>query len=143
MKLLSSDLIEKYDFNKTYSNVKSYMSKFEDEYYRYISILPPSITSHLSEIKVQSGFNNISPIESYIIKKSEKEEEFLKKLDIILKVIYSFNDEEQRYFKGIFFLGNTDVVILEELQCCENRIKHIKKSSILKFALALGLAITK
>lgn len=143
MKLLSSDLIEKYDFNKTYSNVKSYMSKFEDEYYRYISILPPSITSHLSEIKVQSGFNNTSPIESYIIKKSEKEEEFLKKLDIILKVIYSFNDEEQRYFKGIFFLGNTDVVILEELQCCENRIKHIKKSSILKFALALGLAITK
>ena len=119
------------------------MSKFEDEYYRYISILPPSITSHLSEIKVQSGFNNTSPIESYIIKKSEKEEEFLKKLDIILKVIYSFNDEEQRYFKGIFFLGNTDVVILEELQCCENRIKHIKKSSILKFALALGLAITK
>ena len=143
MKLLSSDLIEKYDFNKTYSNVKSYMSKFEDEYYRYISILPPSITSHLSEIKVQSGFNNTSPIESYIIKKSEKEEEFLKKIDIILKVIYSFNDEEQRYFKGIFFLGNTDVVILEELQCCENRIKHIKKSSILKFALALGLAITK
>lgn len=143
MKLLSSDLIEKYDFNKTYSNVKSYMSKFEDDYYRYISILPPSITSHLSEIKVQSGFNNTSPIESYIIKKSEKEEEFLKKLDIILKVIYSFNDEEQRYFKGIFFLGNTDVVILEELQCCENRIKHIKKSSILKFALALGLAITK
>ena len=72
MKLLSSDLIEKYDFNKTYSNVKSYMSKFEDDYYRYISILPPSITSHLSEIKVQSGFNNTSPIESYIIKKSEK-----------------------------------------------------------------------
>ena len=143
MKLLSSDLIEKYDFNKTYSNVKSYMSKFEDDYYRYISILPPSITSHLSEIKVQSGYNNTSPIESYIIKKSEKEEEFLKKLDIILKVIYSFNDEEQRYFKGIFFLGNTDVVILEELQCCENRIKHIKKSSILKFALALGLAVTK
>lgn len=143
MKLLSSDLIEKYDFNKTYSRVKSYMSKFEDDYYRYISILPPSITSHLSEIKVQTGYNTTSPIETYIIKKSEKEEEFLKRLDIILKVICSFNDEEQRYFKGIFFLGNTDVVILEELQCCENKIKHIKKSCIIKFALALDLAVTK
>ena len=85
MKLLSSEVIDKYDFVKTQSNVRNYMSKFEDEYYRYISVLPPSITSHLSEIKVQTSFNNTSPIESYIINKSEKEEEFLKSLNIILR----------------------------------------------------------
>ncbi|MDO4962824.1 MAG: hypothetical protein Q4E75_01815 [bacterium] len=143
MKLLSSEVIDKYDFVKTQSNVRNYMSKFEDEYYRYISVLPPSITSHLSEIKVQTSFNNTSPIESYIINKSEKEEEFLKSLNIILKIIYTFNDEEQRYFKGLFFLGNNESTILDELQCSDTKVRHIKKSCIIKFALAMNIAVTK
>ena len=143
MKLLSFDVIDKYDFTKTYSRVKTYMSNFEDDYYRYISILPPSITSHLSEIKVQTSFNNTSSIESYVIKKSEKEEQFIESLNNILKIIYNFNEEEQRYFKGIFFLGNTEAVITEELQCSEQKIKHIKRSCIIKFALAMNIAIMK
>ncbi len=143
MKLLSFDVIDKYDFMKTYSRVKTYMSNFEDDYYRYISILPPSISSHLSEIKVQTSFNNTSSIESYVIKKSEKEEQFIESLNNILKIIYNFNEEEQRYFKGIFFLGNTEAVITEELQCSEQKIKHIKRSCIIKFALAMNIAIMK
>ena len=58
MKLLNAEVIKKYDYVKTSIKVREYMSKFEDEYYRYVSILPPSITSHLSEIKVQTSFNN-------------------------------------------------------------------------------------
>ena len=65
------------------------------------------------------------------------------KLKQILKIIYSFNAEEQRYFKGTFFLGNTDTVILDELQCSDNMIKHIKKSTIIKFALAMDIAVLK
>ena len=79
MKLLSSEILDKYDFLKTYARVKEYMSKFEDDYYRYISILPPSITSHLSDVKVQTSYSNTSPIEAYIIKKSEKEKLAIKK----------------------------------------------------------------
>ncbi len=143
MKLLSTDVIEKYDYLKTNAKVKEYMSRFEDDYYRTVSVLPPSITSHLSEIKVQTSFNNTSPIESYVIKKTEKEEKFLQTLDTILRVLASFNEEEQRYFKGVFFLGNSESVISEELQCADKRIRHIKKSSIIKFALAMDLAILK
>ena len=143
MKLLSTDVIDKYDYLKTNAKVKEYMSRFEDDYYRYVSVLPPSITSHLSEIKVQTSFNNTSPIESYVIKKTEKEEKFLQTLDTILRVLASFNEEEQRYFKGVFFLGNSESVISEELQCADKRIRHIKKSSIIKFALAMDLAILK
>ena len=146
MKLLSFDVIDKYDFMKTYSNVKTYMANFEDDYYRYISILPPSITSHLSEIKVQTSFNNTSSIESYVIKKSEKEEQFIESLNNILKIIYNFNEEEQRYFKGIFSLlleRSIWAVITEELQCSEQKIKHIKRSCIIKFALAMNIAIMK
>ena len=62
MKLLSTEVIDKYDYLKTNQKVKEYMSKFEDDYYRYVSILPPSISSHLSEIKVQSSFSNTSSI---------------------------------------------------------------------------------
>jgi hypothetical protein len=143
MKLLSTDVIEKYDYLKTNAKVKEYMSRFEDDYYRYVSVLPPSITSHLSEIKVQTSFNNTSTIESYVIKKTEKEEKFLQTLNVILRVLDSFNEEEQRYFKGIFFLGNTEAVITEELQCSEQKIKHIKRSCIIKFALAMNIAIMK
>ena len=143
MKLINAEVIKKYDYVKTSIKVREYMSKFEDEYYRYVSILPPSITSHLSEIKVQTSFNNTSAIETYIIKKTEKEEEFLKSLSTILKIIDTFNDEEQRYFKGVFFLGNSEPVITEELQCADKRFNHIKKSSMIKFALALDLAVLK
>ena len=143
MKLLSTDVIEKYDYLKTNAKVKEYMSRFEDDYYRYVSVLPPSITSHLSEIKVQTSFNNTSTIESYVIKKTEKEEKFLQTLNSILRVLDSFNEEEQRYFKGVFFLGNSESVISEELQCADKRIRHIKKSSIIKFALAMDLAVLK
>ena len=62
MKLLSTEVIDKYDYLKTNQKVKEYMSEFEDDYYRYVSILPPSISSHLSEIKVQSSFSNTSSI---------------------------------------------------------------------------------
>ena len=143
MKLLSTEVIEKYDYLKTSARVKEYMSKFEDNYYRYVSILPPSITSHLSEIKVQSSFNNTSSIESYVIRKSEMEEKFVESLESIIRILSTFNDEEQRYFKGVFFLGNSETVISEELQCADKRIRHIKKSSIIKFALAMDLVVLK
>ena len=51
--------------------------------------------------------------------------------------------EEQHYYKGVFFLGNSESMIMEELQCAEKRLRHVKKSCILKFALALDLAIVK
>jgi len=143
MKLLSSDVIKKYDYPKTNLNVKEYMSKFENEYYRYISVIPPSITSHLTDVKVQSSNNNTSQIEEYVIRKTEAEEKFMQMLNSIMKILDTFNIEEQRYFKGIYFLGNTDFVISEELQCADKKIRHIKKSCIIKFALAMNLAVLK
>ena len=64
-------------------------------------------------------------------------------LESIIRILSTFNDEEQRYFKGVFFLGNSEPVITEELQCADKRFNHIKKSSMIKFALALDLAVLK
>ena len=79
----------------------------------------------------------------YAIKREELEDIFTDTLDTILKVTDNFSFEEQRYFKGKYFLGNTDDVLYEELRCGETHFKHIKKSSMIKFALALDLAVPK
>ena len=143
MKLLSNEVIVKYDYAKTKSEVDNFMKDFEEDYYKYVHLLPPSISSHLSEIKVQSSRNRTSDIEMYAIKREELEDKFQDTLETILKVTDNFSYEEQRYFKGKYFLGNTDDVLYEELRCGETHFKHIKKSSIIKFALALNLAIPK
>ena len=72
MKLLSSEVIKKYDYQKTRSNVNEFMEGFEENYFRYISVLPPSITSHLSDVKVQSSSFTSSPLERYVLKMIER-----------------------------------------------------------------------
>lgn len=143
MKLLSNEVIMKYDYTKTKSKIDRFMEDFEEDYYKYVHLLPPSISSHLSEIRVQSSRIRTSDIEMYAIKREELEDIFKDTLDTILKVTDNFSFEEQRYFKGKYFLGNTDDVLYEELRCGETHFKHIKKSSMIKFALALDLAVPK
>ncbi|MCR5146463.1 MAG: hypothetical protein K6B70_03850 [Clostridia bacterium] len=143
MKLLSNEVIGKYDYQKTRSKVNEFMEEFEENYFRYISILPPSITSHLSEIKVQSSMSSTSALERYVIQKLDLEAEFLNHLELVMKIVEGLTYEEHHYFKGVFFLGNSESMIMEELQCAEKRLRHVKKSCILKFALALDLAIVK
>ena len=69
MKVLSSEVIKKYDYKETRKKVNEFMEKFEENYFRYLNVLPPSITSHLSEIKVQMSNLSTSPIERYVLKK--------------------------------------------------------------------------
>lgn len=143
MKLLSNEVIMKYDYAKSKMNVEGFIRDFEEDYYKYVNLLPPSISSHLCEIKTQSSRNMTSDIEMYVIRKEKLENVFKENLDTILKVTDNFSMEEQRYFKGRYFLGNSDDVLFEELRCGETHFEHIKRSSILKFALALNLAIPK
>lgn len=143
MKILSNDVIRKYDYKKTRIKVNEFMERFEENYFKYLNVLPPSITSHLSEIKVQVSNISTSPIERYVLKKIETEEEFIEYLNIILKIVDNFTYAEQQLFKGIFFLGNTEFVLEEQLQCTHNTLDIIKKSCIIKFALALNIAVLK
>ena len=103
MKLLSNEVIKKYDYAKTKSKIDRFMEDFEEDYYKYVHLLPPSISSHLSEIKVQSSRIRTSDIEMYAIKREELEDIFKDTLDTILKVPDNFSFEEQRYFKGKYF----------------------------------------
>jgi len=138
MKLLDNKTIKKYDYKKTKANVDIFMKDFEENYFRYIGILPPNITSHLCEIRVQMSRVNSSQVEKYVIKKIESENDFLEYLNTILCIVDNMTIEEQHYFKGTYFIGNSESIIAEELRCAETRIIHIKKSTIIKFALAIN-----
>ena len=143
MKLLSNEVIKKYNYQKTRYEVDKFMDDFEENYFKYISVLPPSITSHISEINVQSSRPSASAIERYVINVSEFKEEFLKNLKTVMKVVNTFTREEEQYFKKYYFRGISENDIMEDLKCSIKRIIHIKKSCIIKFALALDNAILK
>lgn len=143
MKLLDNKTIMKYDYKKTRANVDQFMKDYEENYFKYIGVLPPCLTSHLCEIRVQMSRVNSSKVEKYVIKRIETEQEFLDYLNTILSIVDNLTIEEQHYFKGAFFIGNSENIISEELKCAETRIIHIKKSCIIKFALAIEKAVLK
>ena len=141
MKLLDNETIKKYDYKKTRANVDLFMKDYEENYFKYIGILPPNMTSHLCEIRVQMSRVNSSKVEKYVIKKIETEQDFLEYLSTILSIVDNLTIEEQHYFKGTYFIGNSESIISEELKCAETRMIHIKKSCIIKFALAIEKAV--
>ena len=143
MKLLDNKAIMKYDYKKTRANVDHFMKDYEENYFKYIGVLPPSLTSHLCEIRVQMSRVNSSQVEKYVIKRIESEKDFLSYLNTILNIVDNFTIEEQHFFKGTFFIGNTEDIISEEVKCAETRLTHIKKSCIIKFALAIEKAVLK
>lgn len=67
----------KYDYKKTRANVEQFMKDYEENYFKYIGVLPHSLTSHLCEIRVQMSRVNSSQVEKYVIKKIESEKDFL------------------------------------------------------------------
>ena len=77
MKLLDNKTIMKYDYKKTRANVDQFMKDYEENYFKYIGVLPPSLTSHLCEIRVQMSRVNSSKVEKYVIKRIETEKDFL------------------------------------------------------------------
>jgi len=143
MRLLSNELIRKYDYQKTRFEVNKFMDRFEEIYFKYFSILPPSITSHISEVKVQSSRSSSSSLEKYVINTADLHEELLSKLTLVLKVVDTFTEEETYFFKLSFFWGASENTIMEKIKCSIKRIIHIKKSCVIKLALALDKAILK
>ena len=143
MKLLDNKIILKYDYKKTKINVDNFMNDFYEDYYKYINILPPSITSHLTEIKVESTRSNESSIEKYVEKKAIAEQQLMQQLDLILKVFDTFNKQEEYFFKGVYIKGETEEHISELLNITRQGMGQIRRSAIIKFALALNLEVKK
>ena len=142
-KCLSSNIVNKYDYMKTKKKVDQFMAPLCEKIYEYRNLTPPSITAHLKDIVVQESHDNKSPQERYVMKKLDTQEEVEKYFEAIQSVIDLLNDVEKLCFKAEYLSNLTISKLVNKTKLSEITIKRIRKSCIIKFALALDLAVLK
>ena len=143
MKLLSLNKLRMFDYVNTKKNVEEHIKDLNIIKFKYRNVLPPSIASNLFDIKVQSSSISRSQIEAFIEKREEYEKEYSDKLNEINNVINSFSFYEKRFFKDHFINGIKLHYFEKEFCCGERMVEHIKRSSVIKFALAFDIAVYK
>lgn len=142
-KYLGEDIIKKYDLKRTKINVDQFMAPLCEKIYEYRNLTPPSITSHIKEVYVQESRNNTSSTEKYVFKKLNTEEEVKKYFENIQSIIDLLNDIEKLCFKSEYLCEMTVEDLVDKTGLSERTIKRIRKSVVIKFALALDLAVLK
>ncbi|MBR1416488.1 MAG: hypothetical protein IJ572_01555 [Bacilli bacterium] len=143
MKLLSLKELDLFDYVKSRENVEDYLKDLNMIKFKYRNVLPPSLALNLFDIKVQSSGVPKSQIETYVEKKDEFEREYQDKLQEIEYILSDMSYNEQRFFKDHFIHGVKIKAFEKEFRCGPDMIEHIKESSVIKFALALDLAVYK
>ena len=142
-KSLSSSIVNKYDYMMTKKKVDQFMAPLCEKIYEYRNLTPPSITAHIKDIVVQESHDNISPQERYVIKKLDTQEEVEKYFEAIQSIIDLLNDVEKLCFKAEYLSDLTISKLVVKTKLSEMTIKRIRKSVVIKFALALDLAVLK
>ena len=142
-KSLSSSIVNKYDYMMTKKKVDQFMAPLCEKIYEYRNLTPPSITAHIKDIVVQESHDNISPQERYVIKKLDTQEEVEKYFEVIQSIIDLLNDVEKLCFKAEYLSELTMDQLVDKTRLSDITIKRIRKSCIIKFALALDLAVMK
>lgn len=132
-----------FDYVRTRENVEDYISDLNIIQYKYRNVLPPSLAMNLFDIRVQSSGIPKSAVESYVEKKDEFEREYQAKLKEIDSILESMSLQEQRFFKDHFIHGVKLSLFEKQFRCGPDKVEHIKESSVVKFALALDLAVYK
>ena len=143
MKLLSLKELDMFDYVKTRERVQDYLSELNMIKFKYRNVLPPSLALNLFDIKVQSSGIPKSQIECYVEKKDEYERKYAQKLKEIDAILEDLSFYEKRFFKDHFIHGIKIKQFEKMFRCGPDMDEHIKESSVIKFALALDLAVYK
>ena len=143
MKLMSLKELDMFDYVKTRERVQEYIGDLNMIKYKYRNVLPPSLALSLFDIKVQSSGLPKSQIEAYVEKKDEYEREYSEKLNEINDIIKDFSPYEKRFFIDHFIHDVKIDDFEKQFRCGKKLVTHIKQSSVIKFALALNIAVYK
>lgn len=143
MNLLSKESLAKFDYVKTKQNVLEHLSDLILIKYKYMNIMPPSIAVKLFDVNVQSTNLNKSSVESYIVLKDEYERIYKTKLEEIEKILSTLSPYERTFFKGHLINGELVATFTHQFKCGIDKVNQIKESSVIKFALILGIAVEK
>lgn len=141
MRLLSIDAIKKYNYSKTKNNVDKFMEPLAECIFKYSNLTPPSITYQFKKVIIDISRSNTSSTEKYVMKKLDTEEKLIEYYSIINEITSKFNKEESDWFSLSYKQGITDEEIAEVLKVSPSYIYHIKRSAIIKFALALNMVV--
>ena len=144
MNMLSIKIIKGYDYKKAKKFV-------EDELY-YIKILGTKLTCLLppnagrtinSSEKVDGSIINGSKQEKYIEKKDSIERALHDEIEKYQDVFDLMTDDEMTIFEEEYINQSTSFEIEEKYKWSTLKVNHIKKSFVIKFALAKGQDIEK
>lgn len=139
MQTLSIKMIKKYDYIK----VREYV---EDELYnlkilgtRLMCLLPPDAGRHINTLdKVDGSYSHESKLEKYVEKKEYIEKELEKEMIKHSDSFAIMNNEEITVLKEEFIYQNTMSDMEEKYGWSLEKIKHLKKSYMIKYALSNG-----
>ena len=143
MKLLSLKELDMFDYVKTRERVEEYIGDLNMIKFKYRNVLPPSLALKMFDIKIQSSGTVKAPFEAYVEKKDKYEREYAEKLNEINAILEDLSLYEKRFFKDHFIHGIRIKQFEKIFRCGPDMVEHIKQSSVIKFALALDIAVYK
>ena len=143
LKRLGTETINKYNYSETKKKVDRFMEPLYELAFKYRHISPPSVSPTIKEVCVQSSRNNTSKTEIYVMKKIDTEQKVKEYYDAIQEIINILRPDEKLCFKAEYLEDLTIEELAEKLNCSTTTIIQIKKSCIIKFAIALNLAVLK
>lgn len=91
------------------------------------------------EYKYSSQKNTSSKVESILINNYTSEEQMKSFLESYFSAYETLNDEEKRIFNSTFFEKISDLEIMEKYKTNSKHISTVRKSSIIRFCLKMGL----
>lgn len=91
------------------------------------------------ECKYRATKNTSSKIESILINNYTSEEQMKSFLESYFSAYETLNDEEKKIFNSTFFEKISDLEIMEKYKTNSKHISVVRKSSIIRFCLKMGL----
>ena len=136
--LLSGIAINEYNYDECRDNVKKILAKYEVAQYKYRNIMPPKITADY-EIRYSSYTpRKNDKVANFVLLKLETEEEIIEFYNILTNIFLTFTKDEKVYFVESLLKRRSEDFICEMINISKNTLAIIKKSCIIKLALAFG-----
>ncbi len=139
MEVLSVKMIGKYDYIKTKNYVEEELFNLKILGTRLMCLLPPDAGRQINLLdKVSASYGKSSKQEKFVEKKDYIEREIEKELEKHGDSLALLTDEETVLLKEEFIYQNNIVQIEEKYGWSIDKIKHLRKSYMIKFALSKG-----
>ena len=139
--LLRKQVIDMYDYSKSREAVLDILAESQRLKYAFMDITPPQITNNY-----EFNFNGKVPsdiVGDFVAWKIDTEEKAKYLYSRISKVINVLTEEERIFFISNLLNDNSEEFVCEKLMICYRQFTKIKRSAIIKFALAFNVAVLK